>query len=238
MENMNKKPNKVIGILGGAGPSATANFFTDLINIAQNKYGAEQDTDFPKIILYNMPMDGFNETGFSDPDLVKNQLIEGVKKLEKWGANFIVIPCNTVHFYIKEMRDSVSIPIISIIESTIDEIEKTDIKKLGILSSRSTRDLNLYKNIFEGKNFDVLIPNDSEQNNLDDVVLKVMSGNQSDLEKNIINKINSRMTDEGAKCIVLGCTEIPLAINQNDTNIKLLNTIRILAEHTINEAYK
>ena len=238
MKNINKKPNKVIGILGGAGPAATANFFTDLINIAQNKYGAEQDTDFPEVILYNMPMDGFNETGFSNPDLVKNQLIKGVKKLEKWGASFIVLPCNTVHFYIEEMRNSISIPIISIIESTTNEITKTDIKKVGILSSRSTRDLNLYKNIFEDKNIDVLIADDDEQNDLDGVVLKVMSGNQNNSEKDKINKINSRMTDEGAKCIVLGCTEIPMAINQNDTDIKLLNTIRILAEYTVDEAYK
>lgn len=229
---------KKIGILGGAGPSSTARFFNDVIMISQNKYGAEQDTEFPEIILYNMPMHGFNETGFEDSELVKKQLIEGVQKLELWGVDFIVIPCNTIHHFIIEMRDSVKIPIISIIESTTNEIVKTSAKKIGILSSRSTRDLNLYKNAFENEKLETLIANDDEQADLDNIVLKVMSGNQSENEKNIILNINARMTNDGAECIVLGCTEIPMAIKQDDTDIKLHNTIRILAEYAVDEAYK
>ena len=145
---MIKKPTNKIGVLGGAGPGATANFFSDLVSICQDKYEARQDTEFPEIFLYNMPMEGFNETGFADQGLVKNQLINGVQKLENWGADFIVLPCNTVHFFTKEMRDSIKIPLISIIESTVKELKKKNIKTVGILSSHSTRDLELYKKAF------------------------------------------------------------------------------------------
>lgn len=160
------KPQKIIGILGGAGPLATAKFFSDVIYICQTKYKAEQDTDFPKIYLYNMPMDGFDETGFSDPLLVKKQLIEGVKTLEKWGANFIVLPCNTIHYFIEEMRNSIEIPIISIIESTIKTVEASGFNKIGILSSSSTRILKLYSDPFKNKKFYTYVPNKIEQKKL------------------------------------------------------------------------
>ena len=133
------KPQKIIGILGGAGPLATAKFFSDVISICQTKYKAEQDTDFPIVYLYNMPMDGFDETGFSNPDLVKEQLICGVKKLESWGADFVVLPCNTIHHFVNEMRNEISIPIISIIESTISVVKNSGFNKIGVLSSASTR---------------------------------------------------------------------------------------------------
>ncbi len=235
---MSLKPTKIIGILGGAGPAATANFFQDIVQIAQNKYGAEQDTDFAKVYLYNMPMVGFNETGFADAEMVKTQLIEGVKKLESWGADFITLPCNTVHHFTKDMREQISIPIISIVESTVSEIKNNNFKKVGILSSRSTRDLNLYKDAIEKSEISTISATDDEQNELDNVVLQVMAGKQGATEKEIMLRIINRMEALGAEGIVLGCTELPLAINQNDSALKLFNTINILANYAVDESYK
>lgn len=232
------KPQKKIGILGGAGPLATAKFFSDVINICQTKYKAEQDTDFPEIYLYNMPMDGFNETGFSNPGLVKKQLIYGVKKLEKWGADFIVLPCNTIHYFIEEMRNSIKIPILSIIESTIKTVEVSGLNKIGILSSSSTRILKLYSNPFKNKKFDIYIPNKKEQEKTDFVVLKVMGGTQGIKEIKILKSIIKKMITLGAEGVVLGCTELPLAISQKDIAFPLFNTINILAEYAVDEAYK
>jgi len=232
------KPQKKIGILGGAGPLATAKFFSDLIGICQNKYKAEQDTDFPIIYLYNMPMDGFDETGFSDPILVKEQLIYGVKKLESWGADFIVLPCNTVHFFINEMRESILIPIISIIESTIKTVESSGYKKIGVLSSSSTRILGLYKKPFNSKGFDTFVINKKDQKKTDSVVLAAMAGVQGKKEINILKNIIQKMVSWGAQGVVLGCTELPLAISKKDTELPLFNTINILAEYAVDEAYK
>ncbi|MEY2671668.1 MAG: hypothetical protein RL687_85 [Candidatus Parcubacteria bacterium] len=235
---MIKKPTKKIGILGGAGPAATADFFNDVVRISQINYNAEQDTEFPEVILYNMPMEGFNETGFADPELVKEQLISGVQKIESWGADFIVLPCNTVHHFTKEMRESINIPIISIVESTVEKIKELGLSKIGILSSRSTKDLGLYKSALEKEDLVVFEVNEDEQLILDNIILKVMSGSQGEKEKIDMNRMIKRMTDLGAQCAILGCTELPLAINQSDSDVKLLNTIKILAEKSVDEAYK
>lgn len=224
---------KIIGILGGMGPAATASFFDNIIKISQQKYGAEQDIDFSKIYLYNTYLEGFNETGFENPELVKEQLINDLKKIESWGANFIVIPCNTVHYFINELRESIKIPIISIIESTISTIKEKKYKKVGIVSSASTRHLNLYKEKLENENIDCIIATDSEQKLLDEVILSVMTGKQSENEKQILKNIIMRMEAENVEAVILGCTELPLAITQRDCNLPLLNTIKILAEKAV-----
>ncbi len=232
------KPRKTIGILGGAGPAATAKFFDDVVDIAQKKYKAEQDTDFPIVYLYNMPMEGFSEVGFAEPELVKQQLITGVKKVEGWGADFIVLPCNTVHFFVNEMRDVINIPLISIIQVTVDKVKSKQYKKVGILSSASTRELELYKKPLEENNISVLVATNAEQKLLDDVVLAVMSGTQGEKEKQSMLTIVNRMKNEGAETVILGCTELPLAINQSDTNVPIINTIQVLAESAVDESYK
>ena len=224
---------KIIGILGGMGPAATVTFFDDIVKITQSKYGAEQDTDFSKIYLYNTALEGFNETGFEKPDLVKKQLINDIKKLENWGADFIVMPCNTVHYFIDELRASINIPIISIIESTISEVKKMQYKKVGVISSSSTRHLGLYKEKLENENIEYIIATDDEQKLLDGVILSVMTGKQGKNENEIIKNIINRMKNDNAEAIILGCTELPLAIIPSESNLPLLNTITILAENAI-----
>ncbi|MCC6448132.1 MAG: amino acid racemase [Chitinophagaceae bacterium] len=232
------KDKKIIGILGGMGPAATVNFFDDIVKISQEKYGAEQDTDFPIVYLYNTALEGFNETGFEDMDLVKKQLINDVKKLAGWGADFIVMPCNTVHYFIDDLRASINIPILSIIESTIAEVNKMQYKKVGIISSASTRHLGLYENKLKDEKIMCIVANEDEQSLLDKVILSVMSGKQGEMEKEILKNIIKRMGNDGAEVVILGCTELPLAININDSDLPLLNTIKILAENAVDYSFE
>ena len=233
-----RRPKKTIGILGGSGPLATSNFFSDVIAVCQEKYGAEQDTDFPKIYLSNIGLNGFDETGFKNLELVKKQLIQNTKELELWGADFIVMPCNTIHYFIHEMQKDLKIPIISILDATINKIKKTNFKKIGIISSNSTRALGLYKDKLLENGFETNEATDTEQAELDNVVLKVMSGNQGNVEKKILQDIINRMSTDKVDAVILGCTELPLAIAQQDTPIPLFNTIHILAENAVDYSYE
>ncbi len=231
------KDKKIIGILGGMGPAVTVDFFGDIIRMSQEKYGAEQDTDFPKIYLYNTALEGFTETGFADMDLVKKQLIDDVKKLESWGADFIVMPCNTVHHFVDELRASIAIPLISIVESTISEATKAEYKKIGVISSASTRHLGLYEQKLKNENIECIIATDNEQQLLDNVILSVMSGKQGSREEETLQTIIERMKNDGAEAVILGCTELPLAINKDRASIPLLNTIKILAQRAVEYSF-
>lgn len=228
-----KNKYKAIGILGGMGPVASANLYHKLLSIAQDKYQAEQDSDYPQIILNSLSMQGFNETGFTDQNLVKKELIAGVKTLEAAGADFIIIACNTVHYFLHEMQKNVSIPILSIISETIKEVKKRKYRTVGILSSESTLKLGLYTQELSNENIDAVAATEREQKVLNQVILNVMAGHQGEADTKGIIKIVESMRKKGAEAIVLGCTEIPLVIGQDDIDTHLFNSSSIIAESAL-----
>ena len=118
---------KKIGILGGMGPEATAELYLKIIKIFQDKFGAKYDSDYPEIMIYNLPLPDVVEK-IDQSSKIKEMLVKGVQKLESWGVDFIAIPCNTVNFFLPEMRTAVSIPILSILEETAKEVNKLELK--------------------------------------------------------------------------------------------------------------
>lgn len=228
-----KHKNKTIGILGGMGPSASADLYLRIIKYSQHKYGAVQDYEYPPIIIMSLAMDGFNETGIVDEKLVKKQLVDGVKKLQKAGADFIVIACNTVHIFYKQMQSAVKIPIINVIEETKNKVLESGFKKVGLFSSESTNKSRIYQDNLKQGDIDTISADEPQQKLLNSVIENVMAGKQGAKDKEILKQILTSFREQGAEAIVLGCTEIPLAINQADTDIKLFDTTQIIAELSV-----
>jgi len=228
---------KKIGILGGIGPAASSSLYGKLINLAQDIFGAEQDSDFPPMVINSIAMVGFDETGFTDPKKVKKQLIDGVRMLESAGCDFIIIACNTVHFFINEMRAVVKIPIVSIIDESVRTAKASHSKKLGVLSSESTYNLRIYADALEKNGITPILATHSQQEMLNSVILNVMAGIQGKRDTRIIGKIIYSMKRQGAEGIILGCTEIPLAIHQDDSALPLFDSTHIITEAALNFAY-
>ncbi len=232
------KKNKTIGVLGGMGPEASSNLYAKIIKYAQQKYGAVQDFDYPPIIIYSLPLLGFDETGIVDEDLVRKQLIKGVKKLESAGCELIIVACNTVHSYYKEMQSSVKVPIFNIIEETKKRVVEFGYKKVGLFASESTNKLKLYQKKFIDANIEVISPNSDQQKMLNQVIEHVMGGNQKTDDIIFLKDIARDYIKQGAEAIVMGCTEIPLAINQTHTDIKLFDTIEIIVQCAVDYSLK
>jgi aspartate racemase len=230
-------PKRTIGILGGMGPSASADFYRTLVDIAQREYDAEQDTDFPAMHLYNLPLSGFDETGFTKPNAVKTQLIRAVHVLEKAGSDFIVIPCNTVHAFHDDMQRAVRIPILSIIDAVVDEAKRDNFSTVCLLSSESTRKYKLYENAFAKSGIAVIVATDDEQLMLNKIIHRVMGGLQGAEDVELLRSIVKRHEREGAEAIVLGCTELPLALQQENIHLPLLSSTDILARTALARAY-
>ncbi len=222
--------NKTIGILGGMGPAASANMYEQIIKYAQYQYGAVQDEEYPPVILYSLPLNGFDETGIVDEASVKKQLIKGVQTLESAGCDCIIIACNTVHVFFDDMQSAISIPIFGIIDEARKAVLKHGYKKVGLFASESTVKLRLYKNNFAQDDITVLQPSLEQQAILNRVIKHVMGGTQGVEDVIQLKSIAQDYIQQGAEAIVMGCTEIPLAINQTHTDIKLFNTIEIVAK--------
>ena len=228
-----KNKNKTIGILGGMGPSASADLYLRIIKYSQQKYNAVQDSDYPPVIIMSLAMSGFDETGIVDEDLVKDQLVDGVKKLEGAGADFIMIACNTVHIFYEQMQSAVKIPILNVVEEAKKKVLESGFVKVGLFSSQSTNKLCLYQNSFEKSGIKVIPADENQQKLLNNVIENVMGGKHGAEDTKILKEIAFNHLKQGAEAIVLGCTEIPLAINQLQTDIKLFDTTQIIAEAAV-----
>lgn len=220
------------------GAAASADFYTRVVKLAQQNYKAEQDTDFPAMLIYNLPLSGFDETGFVDPEIVKAQLAAGVKKLEAAGSQFIVIPCNTVYHFYSEMQAAVGIPILNIIEVTAAAVKRAGYHTVGLLNSQSTKQYSLYENAFSAQDIATLSTTDLEQEKVNQVILHVMSGTQGKADIEALQSIISRYAQAGAQALVVGCTELPLAITQADSSLPLFNSSVLLAEAALRYSYQ
>jgi len=232
------KKNKTIGILGGMGPEASANLYSKMIKYTQHEYGAVQDSDYPPIIIYSMPLLGFDETGIVDQDSVKMQLIEGVRKLENAGCDLIIIGCNTVHIFFDEMQAAVNIPILNIVEETKKKVVDFGCKKVGLFASESTSKTKLYQKRFAESGIEVVSPDEKQQQILNKVIEHVMGGNQKNDDVIALKDIARDYVRKGAEAVVMGCTEIPLAINQSHTDTKLFDTIEIIVQSAVDFSLK
>ena len=228
---------KTIGILGGLGPNASAYFLNLVLDICQKKYGAVQDYEYPNILLESSGIIGFEETGVTDEANVIKALQERVKHLAACGAQVIVIPCNTVHLYIEEMRSTTTVPIISITECTQQLIQKQQLSHIGLLSSQTTRDSLLYEDCFKKTGIGISTVSDQEQISINDVIKQAMGGNNTSAETAVLQQCIEGLKQRGVQAVILGCTELPLIIAQKNSSVPLINTMTVLAEAVTSFAY-
>ena len=231
------KFSKKIGVIGGMGSEASVKFYSDLIKICQNKYSAVQDKDFPAIIIYNFPLEDFDENGNFNPVTATKQLQEAAIGIQSAGADFIVIVCNTIHALYDGIQESVFTPVVSLIKEVGKQVVEQKCKIVGLLTSDSTKKLKLYVDELATHDIVSVETTDEEQIQMNDVVLLAMGGKNTKVETNKVKKIINRMVADGAEAVILGCTEIPLVISQDDTNVLVFDSTKILAEVTLKKAF-
>lgn len=227
---------KTVGILGGMGPEASLEAYKKAIKYCQQKYNAVQDYDFPTIIIYNLPLHDFDETGITNNKTVLAQLVDACQKLKKSGCKKILIACNTVHHFYNQIQNHVDIPVINLVEEVVIKA-KSNANTSGLLCSESTNKLKLYHKYANKHNLRLIEPNQKQQGTLNQIILKSMQGKNGEKETHQLLQIAEQQRQNGAENIILGCTELPLALKQNQTNIQLLDSLQIGVEALIDYAF-
>lgn len=227
---------KTIGVLGGIGPSASAYFYQLLVDLAQKKYGAVQDGDFPHILVNSLDFRGSNEFGVEDSELILSQLRKGVMILEKAEADFIVIACNSVHNVYTYLIKTTKLHIINLIAEVTKEVIKSKKKKILILASETTKKYELYSGL-SSYGIEIIRPSTKLQKNVTKLILSVMGGtNWKRYKLNIVSEINSIASKGLIDSVLLACTELPLIIHKEDLQAKSFDSLRILADTTLDFA--
>jgi aspartate racemase len=232
------KTIKSIGILGGMGPAASAHFYKQLVHHAQTKYQAIQDNEYPKMLIYNLPLNGFEETGITDEKIVKEQILKAAQTIEATRVDALVMVCNTAHAYEKDLKELLNIPLLNIIEITSLEAKRFNIQNIGIMSSSTTREMELYEMKLKEHQIKTINVNDEQQNTLDNIILHVMSGTVTQHDGAALLNIAEALVNQGAEAIILGCTELPLAAQTLTFPLPLVDSMQSLIRSTLQFAYE
>ncbi|PJX26600.1 glutamate racemase [Advenella sp. S44] len=201
----------VLGVLGGMGPLAGATFAARLVQLTP----VTADQAHIPVLLRNDPR---------VPDRTAAQLEggpsplpamrQGMQDLQRWGAQCIAIPCNTAHLWFEQLRDSVQVPVLHIVESVIQDLRRNGIcdGPVGIMGTPATMQLRLYQDALIAAGYEPMTGNDNSIRDWSVQAIAAVKCNQNEQAFAPAARAVTRLVDMGARAVILGCTELPLAI--------------------------
>lgn len=247
------KPTKVIGIAGGLGPYAHIDFERKLLDAARIRFGAQADQDFPEWILSSVPGTPDRTlaiaSGGDDP---RPWLLRSLQRLERAGADFVCVPCNTAHRYFSELGPQIGIPVVDMIDCTVAAIrERFTSGCVGILATTGTLRSNLYRDRLSAAGLNCVSPLDAEDGEAlqQRLVMEPIYGGACGLgikAEGPMPKYAALLGEaadqlvraHGAQAIVAGCTEIPLVLTgETVAGVPVIDPTGALAERAIDIAY-
>ncbi|MFA6474678.1 MAG: amino acid racemase [Patescibacteria group bacterium] len=225
---------KTVGIIGGLGPETTAEFYLDIVFSCYR----ENKKIRPGIIISSVPLPYEIEEDLITQNKGSERyipfLINEAKRLEKAGADFIVMPCNSLHVFIKKIRNAVNVPMLSIVEETVKYFKQKDFKKIGIISTSATIENKLYETAFEEYGITYVIPDALQQAKMGKFILNLVTGQQKNRDREELIKIISDFENKSVDCVALACTDLQLLIPKHP-RLKIFDTMKILVDATVKE---
>ena len=223
---------KRLGILGGMGPAASAEFITRLIQ----QTPASCDQEHIPFVLWNEPRTPDRSTSMRDGnDYPLPYLKEGILSLKSVGCDYIVIPCNSAHYWYDEMN-TLGMPILHIVDSVVDELKSLDIlnQTIGVLGTQGTIEYGIYQDHLIKQGWKCITPDTAEMDYFVQPAINFIKAGQITEAHFLLVKVIDSLIERGAKAVVLGCTELPLAVRELKQNgIPLVNSIDSLVKKAI-----
>lgn len=220
---------KTIGLLGGMTWHSTALYYQLINEGIQKHLGGLHSARILMASLEFAELERLQRDG--EWDKAGQILVDFASKLEQAGADFIVICTNTMHISAPLIEQAINIPLLHIADATADTILKQGYTSTGLLGTRYTMQMDYYKSRLQQKGLKVLVPDEKGQIRVNDVIFdELCYGDIRDDSRNDYLTIIDRLSNNGAECVIQGCTEITLLVKQPDTNIRLFDTTAIHAQ--------
>ena len=224
---------KTIGLIGGMSWESSLEYYRIINEQVKEKLGGLHSA---KSLMYSVD--------FYEIEKLQHQgnwseatklMIDAAQRLEKGGADFVVICSNTMHKMADDVQKSINIPLLHIADATAEKIRAKGIKKIGLLGTKFTMEEEFYKGrLIEKYGLEVLIPNEEDRKIVHDVIYNELClGKINQPSKDQFIRIIDGLVGKGAEAVILGCTEIPLLVKQADVKVLLFDTTRIHAESAV-----
>lgn len=225
------KEEKVIGVLGGMGPEATASFYMKLIKATP----VSKDQDHHHVIIDSNPKipDRTQAILQGGPSPI-SEMIQTASNLEKSGSTVLVMPCITAHYFYNEVSEAVSIPVYHVLKGLSDYIRTNypDVKKIGVLSTTATQKMQLFQQSING--VDIIHPNeDIQKHKVMEAIFGeegIKRGGEVNGTKQLLKEAADYLIEEKqCELIIGGCTEIELALKPEDISVPFIDPMEVAA---------
>lgn len=218
---------KTIGILGGMSPEASIDYYRRLIDLSRERWQYR----CPRIVIFNLDLEQWKEA-VERPEAWKEAvslLCDGILRLHRAGAEFAVMASNTPHMFFEEVAAAAPIPILSIVEETAREAEDRGFQRVGLLGTRMVMEGAFYRGPFTRRGISVVVPESGECARVHEMIVKhlVCGDFRDEIKSELLGVARRLHREQGIEALVLGCTELPLVLHEDDLGIPALDTTDI-----------
>lgn len=222
---------KILGVLGGMGPQASARFYNLVIEEAR-KRGATRNEDYPHLLIDNIPVPDFISDAARQDDALL-MMEQELLRLEGAGVALMGIACNTMHLHIERFRNTIRVPIISMVDEVIKRVKRDQRTCVGVLGTPTTIATGLYSRPLVEAGLEVRLPSSASQCETETIIRDVIAGRDfSELQEKLC-RIALELVEQGVDAIVLGCTELPLVAGSAREKVRQVlwyDSLEILTE--------
>ena len=228
---------KTIGLIGGMSWESTVTYYRVINEEIKKRLGGFHSG---KILLYSVDFEEIEKCQMSGEWEKSGEILaDAAKRLEKAGADFIVICTNTMHKVFGQVQAAVKIPVLHIAETTAEIMKKDKIIKTGLLGTKFTMEQDFYKSVLAENGIEAVVPDEDGRKTVNDVIYnELCMGQIKESSKKQFLEIIEKLRDQGAQAVILGCTEIGLLVEQKDVDIPVYDTALIHAEVAAEKSLK
>lgn len=224
-----------LGIIGGLGPLASAYLLELLTTMTE----VTCDQDHLEVLLHSTPQIPDRTTYILDHTQADPlpKMIEVGQTLSSLGVSYIVIPCITAHYFYHPLHDSISAPIISIVHEVAVYLEVRNIRQVGLMATDGTVKSEIFQRVLKRHGIDVILPDEAHQK----MVMKVIYENVKlgkEIEQDVFFEAASHLFDQGAKIIILGCTELSIGKKELNLDNRFLDCLDVVAAVALDKCGK
>ncbi|MBI3585837.1 MAG: amino acid racemase [Ignavibacteriales bacterium] len=224
---MHSNNHRSIGIIGGMSPESTVTYYQHIIKQHHIEF---QDHSYPRLVIASVSFQRYiNWQHKGTWKHIQTNLEQEFRSVAKAGADFAILATNTMHKVLPEIRSP--IPVLTVFKAVADAARRAKVKTIGLTGTQFTMSDGFYEEELERQGFSVLLPHKREQESIHRIIYKeLIAGRVNTTSVRAFERIAERLSDAGAECVLLACTELELLIRGRKSSIKFIDTTK---EHAL-----